>query len=209
MGEKLDEAKRRIAEEALAELLGRMDAEQQRQLAEALEGIPEGPERDHFAAVGAEWLERQKTNPLPTWDVPGYNLWWREEDGKAIPDHEHGLRSMIEMESPTLREKRRVGEDELPDGRLLSTVFLNIDHGHSFLHPDDYRPMLYETMLFAAPRERTPEEAKYFSGPVKYDDLAMWRYHTREAAEIGHRRVLEALKSGASVEALRELEIDP
>lgn len=207
MGKKLDEAKERIREDLIIELLGRLDAEQQSQLEEAIEGIPEGPERDHYTAVAAEWLDRERNNPPPRLRLDGQALWWREVDGKAVPDHVHGLRAIMEIESPTLREKRRVGHDELPDGCHLSTVFLNLDHGYSFL--PDYRPLLYETMLFAAPRERTPAEAKYLSGPVTHEDQRMWRYHTREAAEIGHRRILEALRSGASLEALDQLEIEP
>lgn len=196
--------------EVLIELLGRLDEEQQRQLEEALEGIPEGPEREHFTAVAAEWLDRERRDPPPRIRLEGQTLWWREVDGKAVPDHEHGLRAILEIESPTLSERRQVGHDELPDGRWLSTVFLNLDHGHSFLFPpEEYRPLLYETMLFAAPRERTPEEAKYFSGTVSHDARRCWRYHTREAAEIGHRRILEALRSGASLEALEQLEIEP
>lgn len=210
MGKKLDEAKAQIREDLIIELLGRLDADQQRQLEEALEGIPEGPEREHFTAVAAEWLDRERKDPPPRIRLNGQALWWRERDGKAVPDEEHGLRAILEMESPTLRAKRRVGHDELPDGRWLSTIFLNVDHGHGFMfRSGEYRPMLYETMLFSPPRERTPAEAKYFSGPVTHDDERSWRYHTREAAEIGHRRILEALRSGASLEALDQLEIEP
>lgn len=115
---------------------------------------------------------------------------WIEIDGHAVPASSQGLDILgwaAWMQAHN--EQRRVSQDQVGEWDI-STVFLGIDHNHSLHGP----PLLYETMIFA-------------SGSSM--DLACWRYHTREAAEEGHNKVVKALQAGASVEAVNELEIEP
>ena len=65
---------------------------------------------------------------------------------------------------------RRVASDTV-NGKMVSTVFLGLDH--SFGHGE---PLLYETMVFGTE-----------------DDMAE-RYHTREEALEGHQRILDSLR---------------
>lgn len=60
---------------------------------------------------------------------------------------------------------RRVDKTILPDGKVVSTVWL----GHSFV---DGPPMIFETMVF--------------SSEDSFDDLACERYATLADAEAGH-----------------------
>ena len=61
----------------------------------------------------------------------------------------------------------------------VSTVFLRIDHGFSTNNPPDYKPILWETMVFGG----------------KYDQ-SQWRYTSHAAAVAGHARVVRALQAG-------------
>jgi hypothetical protein len=82
-------------------------------------------------------------------------------------------------------EVRRVAEDYVGDV-FVSTVFLGFDHGHLD------RPLLFETMAF------TNDEG--YESLEEYQE----RYTTWEEAEIGHARIVEAvrlkLKEAPSVE---------
>lgn len=65
----------------------------------------------------------------------------------------------------------RVASDDLPDGRWLSTVFLNHDHNFG----DSGPPILFETILFQK---------------GSYVDERCERYSTVEEALSGHARIL-------------------
>lgn len=67
---------------------------------------------------------------------------------------------------------RTVARDELPDGRVVSTVFLSLDH--SWSDEPTHKPVLWETALF----DRDGHVAD------------MWRYDSKQAAIDGHARVL-------------------
>jgi hypothetical protein len=69
---------------------------------------------------------------------------------------------------------RVVGQDTLPDGTLVSTVFLVIDHQYG-----DGPPLLFETMVFPDPE----------SGVESFCE----RYATWIEAEAGHAAVLAQL----------------
>jgi len=59
----------------------------------------------------------------------------------------------------------------------VSTVFLELNHG------DEKNPLWYETMVFV-------EE------PANVNCYLCNRYRTQEEAERGHRKIVEAIKSG-------------
>ena len=75
-----------------------------------------------------------------------------------------------------LREDRAycaVANDGLPNGRVVSTVWLGLDHNWSRKGP----PLIFETMVFPAP-----------------DDTLDWdrrRYSMEEEALAGHRAMVE------------------
>lgn len=76
------------------------------------------------------------------------------------------------------REYQRVARDTLPNGLLVSTVWLGMDHGF-----DDGPPIIFETMVFAAENDM--------------DELDCIRYATEAEALFGH---VEAVKKWTSVE---------
>lgn len=72
-------------------------------------------------------------------------------------------------------KERRVAKDTLPDGKVVSTVFLGLDHNFG-----TGLPLIFETMVFASDN----------SG----DDLDVDRYSTEEAALKGHRDIVAKWK---------------
>lgn len=69
-------------------------------------------------------------------------------------------------------ERRRVDATELPEGVLVSTVFLGLDHSFG-----DGPPLIFETMAF-----QNGEEA------------LCWRYSTWNDAKLGHDRAVELIR---------------
>lgn len=101
-----------------------------------------------------------------------------DEDGnpQPMPDlltwaewHEHRKRG-----TDWIVAKTTVGQIK------VSTVFLSLDHNHTGIGP----PILFETTCFAG---KSGEE---FAGDEYFD-----RYATREKAEEGHMRIVQAVKS--------------
>jgi hypothetical protein len=76
-------------------------------------------------------------------------------------------------------ECRRVERTVLEDGRIISTVWLGIDHRYI---ADDGQPLIFETMVF-------PSED---SGV----DMHCERYGTEAEARAGHVRIVEACQQG-------------
>lgn len=74
---------------------------------------------------------------------------------------------------------RRVAEDWIGP-RWVSTVWLGIDHGFGMAGP----PLIFETMVF----DGNPEQ-----GAQAVEDFTQ-RYPTREAAEEGHRHVVDLVQ---------------
>jgi hypothetical protein len=72
--------------------------------------------------------------------------------------------------------------------QCVSTVFLGLNHNYG-LGP----PLIYETAIFVKKHGRPEFEQ-------------LWRYSTREAAEEGHRRIVEAIQAGKD---LNELDVKP
>lgn len=103
-------------------------------------------------------------------------LWTLDEGGNPRPER-NVLRWAKWLEGAG--EARTVAQTELPGGRIVSTVFLGIDHNFSFHGPDVERlPVLWETMVFRA-------------------DGKGWgvqrRYQSREDALAGHQSIVEEL----------------
>ena len=71
---------------------------------------------------------------------------------------------------------RRVGFDALPNGYLVSTVFLGLDHGWG-----EGKPLWFETMVF---NQEDPRE-----------DVFCERYETWDEAVEGHRQIVEEWKT--------------
>ena len=78
--------------------------------------------------------------------------------------------------TPFLEGGKRVKYDVLPSGRVVSTVFLALDHRHG-----EGPPLLFETMVF-------PSEGQW-------SELAADRYSTHEEALAGHARHVAAADS--------------
>jgi hypothetical protein len=67
---------------------------------------------------------------------------------------------------------KRIKKDVLPNGRVVSTVWLGIDYGH-----DQQPPLIFETMVFPSERSNL--------------DVDVERYSTEEEARAGHARMVE------------------
>lgn len=78
------------------------------------------------------------------------------------------------FEESALNHARRVAKDQVGK-QEISTVFLGLDH--SFGMSRNAVPILYETMVFGGKNDQYQE-----------------RYHTREEAIKGHKRILNAIK---------------
>lgn len=79
-------------------------------------------------------------------------------------------------------ENRTVAQDDV-DGRLVSTVFLGLDHDHSFGGP----PVLFETMVFSNETKTLrwgTHEREY------HEELDQRRYCTWAQAVAGHAEML-------------------
>jgi len=74
---------------------------------------------------------------------------------------------------------RQIARTELPDGHVVSTVFLGLDHGHGGLF-GDREPILFETRAFND------------YGSV-YEEFCDARYATRAEALEGHRTAVDML----------------
>lgn len=63
-------------------------------------------------------------------------------------------------------------------GAHVSTVFLSIDHGMYYMKEENYRPVLFETMIFGGPADEYQQ-----------------RYHNYDDAMKGHAEVVKRLKN--------------
>jgi hypothetical protein len=68
----------------------------------------------------------------------------------------------------------KVARTDLDNGITVSTIFLGLDHGLSFL--PDYEPELFETMAY---------RLDLVNGKMNFLD-EQWRYPTWAAAAVGH-----------------------
>lgn len=87
---------------------------------------------------------------------------WYTRDGKPLP----GIIGV-----PLTKEDRQVSRTVLPDGKLVSTVFLGLDHSFG-----DGPPLIFETMVFP---------------PDSLNELDCERYSTEKEAIVGHTKMVE------------------
>lgn len=73
---------------------------------------------------------------------------------------------------------KRVAKDVMPDGKVVSTVWLGLDHRYG-----GGVPVIFETTVFAS--------------ETSFEDLYCDRYHTEGRALEGHRRIVERLRDGS------------
>lgn len=97
-----------------------------------------------------------------------------KDDGSV---EEVGLGDQRWFEMMESRERLRVGRYESPEGVLVSTMFLCIDH-RSNRNPGD-PPILWETMIFKGHHDGYQE-----------------RYSSLEEAKLGHARAVGMVKVG-------------
>jgi hypothetical protein len=93
---------------------------------------------------------------------------WGELRERGLdPDGHYGPNSYV-----------RVGEDTVGEAKI-STVWLGMDHGFNFGDPDNYRPVIFETMIFGG----------------EFDEHMM-RYCTEAEAVKGHAEAVTDLTAG-------------
>lgn len=85
---------------------------------------------------------------------------------------EEGLKVYEDPEMKIVQQDRFEDEDI-----FVSTVFLGLDHGWGDRELPDYKPLLFETMIFGG----------------KYNDFQT-RYHTYNEAKEGHAYALNLVK---------------
>lgn len=93
---------------------------------------------------------------------------------------EESNRLMTEANADPDQHLKRVARDVLPDGRLVSTVWLGFDHAFG-----EGPPMIFETMVFSA--------------DSLLQSIYCKRYSTRDEALAGHRWVVTHLLAGDSI----------
>jgi hypothetical protein len=100
--------------------------------------------------------------------MKGWYIWDRKTDKVYPADVLTAGKSFGE-------DDRRLAYDVLPDGKVVSTVFLGLDHSYR-----EGPPVLWETMVF--------------SREGNYDDLHMERYTSKKDALEGHARAVAMFK---------------
>lgn len=94
-----------------------------------------------------------------------YEVKWHKKDGSVATMWE-----VMSMMGKT--DYSRVDETTLRDGKLISTVWLGLDHSFG-----RGKPLIFETMVFSSHK-----------GKGKLDEE---RYSTEKEAKIGHKRMVE------------------
>lgn len=87
-------------------------------------------------------------------------------------------------------KERQIKRTELPNGVLISTVFLGLDYNFG----DEGPPLLFESMAW----DTTKKEKYMLAGREREsvgEDLAQERYATIDEAEKGHELLIETYKS--------------
>lgn len=105
----------------------------------------------------SDWYRRDGTKH----QIPDFN-----SDKEAWSKAMHQIE--LDLSNPALKV---VARTSLPNGKLVSTVWLGLNYNH-----DDGAPMIFETMVFP--------------GRNSYNDLDMERYSTESEALAGHQRMV-------------------
>lgn len=88
------------------------------------------------------------------------------------------VESLLEWAARFDRQTRVIEQTTLPNGLFVSTVFLGLDHSFG-----EGPPVLFETMVFGGPENRTP-----------IDDYQE-RYTSRHDALVGHAKACAEFES--------------
>lgn len=114
---------------------------------------------------------------------------WYRRDGTPYPDNDDGL-MQAERDLGDIK-KRIVARDELPNGVIVSTVWLVLNHGYG-----SGRPLIFETMLFIQSKRKMHAIGE------------QWRYSTEEEAKLGHKMLVKKWRQFKSADqVLAELKI--
>ena len=104
---------------------------------------------------------------------------WYWRDGRpavtAAPGTPEYRKQMRKVED-AMATSRVVMRTDLPNGMVVSTVWLGLDHSMGTGGP----PRIFETMVFPSPK--------------RFDDLEMRRYATEAQAKAGHVEIAEKWK---------------
>jgi hypothetical protein len=105
-------------------------------------------------------------------------------DGEPVPVDPLTMGLWLQRERAAGR--LHVGDDTLPDGTHISTVFLGIDHDFTGRGP----PILFETMVFAEGKPWDGEQQRYASWVEAEVGHAAWvaRLRTHQTEEDGDAR---------------------
>lgn len=80
----------------------------------------------------------------------------------------------------------------------VSTVWLGIDHGFGLPLPGvPYRPIIFESMVFASELSFSPERQTDFGplgGFAYHESFDQWRYSTEDEALAGHEQLVEQVR---------------
>jgi hypothetical protein len=134
-------------------------------------------------------------------------MWWRarlryfDRQGFPLPGEEGDEGSLGLMAWAQLHgepENRIVAQDRLPDGGLLSTVWLGLDH----CSWPEGAPQIFETMRFSGEQEKVDmlghecmvHPSTEFEDPRDGEQTEQCRYATLEEATSTHHEILRRLR---------------
>jgi hypothetical protein len=104
------------------------------------------------------------------------NLYYKlDKDKNVVPGNMEECEKIYSNEN-----NERIVKQEYVLDKFVSTVFLSIDHGFSFYHDTEYKPIVFETMVF----------------PKSHIEIYCDRYSTWKEAIDGHEKAVEWVKNG-------------
>lgn len=131
---------------------------------------------------------------------------WYYRDGTLVEGTDETIgspawRAGYEIVSRLLRDMsyKRVAETTIA-GMWVSTVWLGLDHGFSFLPGDDRRPIIFETMIFDHSGDEPGGEG--VADWLGAWDGQCWRYATEAEAIAGHAEVVNMVTLDAELRSI-------
>jgi len=132
------------------------------------------------------WRPSDPFTALTTWDLQPRMF---DRQGFPIPAIKGQPRVSAILHMATLMENfyyKNVALNELPDGSVLYTSWLGMDHAH-FGGP----PLFFETMRFPDTGDASPLE---FPEPETGDMIDQLRYGSEEEALAGHHEIVRRIR---------------
>lgn len=105
-----------------------------------------------------------------------------------LDDKKNPVKADFRTASEWATKENRVVKQEHVGNWYVSTVFLGLDHNWGDRNAPDYKPILFETMIFWQP---TDENKK---NDHEWMDEYQERYHTWDEALAGHAVAVEVAK---------------